>query len=169
VLLLNADGQVILANPLGEKDLVALAGAKVGDTLIHLGDHSLAELLTSPPKGLWHEVAVGGPPYQVFEVIARPLGDGPETEGWVLVLRDMTREREIQQHLQQQERLAAVGQLAAGIAHDFNNILTAVIGFATLARINPTTSQTIRRDLDLIIQQGQRAAHLIRQLLDFSR
>lgn len=169
VILLDTDGRVVLANPLGEKDLVALAGAKVGDTLTHLGDHPLAELLTSSPKGMWHEVETDGSSRQVFEVFARPLEEGPETEGWVLVLRDITQQREIQRRMQQQERLAAVGQLAAGIAHDFNNILTSIIGFAALVRMKPTVSQAAGHDLDLIIQEGQRAARLTRQILDFSR
>jgi two-component system cell cycle sensor histidine kinase/response regulator CckA len=169
VLLLNTDGQVVLANPLGEKDLVALADARVGDPLTHLGGRPLAELLTSPPTGMWHEVVIEGPPRRVFEMIARPLENGSETGGWVLVLRDMTREREVQRCLQQQERLAAVGQLAAGIAHDFNNILTSIIGFATLVRMQPAISQSAGRGLDIVVQQSQRAARLIRQILDFSR
>ncbi|MEE9616784.1 MAG: GAF domain-containing protein, partial [Anaerolineae bacterium] len=133
VLLLDADGQVILANPVGEKDLAVLAGDSVGDTLTHLGDRPLAELLTSPPKGLWHEVATAGPSPRTFEIIARCIETGPTpsgacpatastrggepvegacpepVEGWVLVIRDVTQEREIERRIQQQERLATVG------------------------------------------------------------
>jgi PAS domain S-box-containing protein len=106
VLLLNGDGQVMLANPLGEQALVILAGAKVGDSLIHLGDRPLAELLTSPPtRGLWHEVATDG---RSFQIIARPLESGSGSEDWVMVIREVTQQREIQQRVQQQERLAAV-------------------------------------------------------------
>jgi PAS domain S-box-containing protein len=85
VLLLDDDARVVLANPLGKRYLAALAGAEVGDTLIHLGDRPLAELLASPPKGLWHEVSADG---RSFQVIGRPLESGPEPQGWVLVVRD---------------------------------------------------------------------------------
>lgn len=74
-----------------------------------------------------------------------------------------------QAHLVQQERLAAVGQLAAGVAHDFNNILTSILGFAELLQLSPDTPETAREDVGRIISSGQRAARLIRQLLDFSR
>lgn len=61
VLLVDKAQCVILANPVAEKDLLVLAGAKVGDILTRLGDHPLAELLTSPlTEGLWHEVQNGG-------------------------------------------------------------------------------------------------------------
>ena len=97
VLLLDTDGQIILTNPAAERDLGLLADAQVGDTITHLGDHLLEELLTSPPKGLWHEVTVDSPTRRYFETIARPLETGPEPKGWVLVVRDVTQERGIQQ------------------------------------------------------------------------
>ena len=53
----------------------------------------MAELLTSPPEGLWHEVETGG---RSFEVIAKPIETAPKTSGWVLVVREVTQEREIQ-------------------------------------------------------------------------
>jgi len=166
LLLLDAAGQVILVNPVAEKDVAVLASAGVGDTLTHLGDRPLAELLTSPPKGLWHEVTTDG---RSFEIIARPLEAGPEPEGWVLVIRDVTREREIQQRAQQQERLAMVGQLAAGIAHDFNNIMATIVLYAQMLSQTEGLSPRSRERLATINQQATHAVNLIRQILDFSR
>ena len=77
--------------------------------------------------------------------------------------------KETQEKIVQQERLAAVGQLAAGIAHDFNNILTSILGFAELLQMSPDTPPLIRADLTHIVASGQRAAHLVRQILDFTR
>jgi len=167
VLLLDAEGQVLQANPVAEKDLAILADAKVGDTLTRLGDRSLADLLTSPPtRGLWHEVKAGK---RVFEVIARPVENGPEPERWVLVVNDVTREREIRVQLQQQERLAAVGQLAAGIAHDFNNIMATIVLYAQIAARSETLSDGDRERMAIINQQARHASRLIQQILDFSR
>ena len=166
VLLLDADGQVILANPVAEKDLAILAGARIGDTLTHLGDRSLAELLTPPPKGLWHEVVIAG---RRFEVIARLLEAGLEPEGWVLVIRDVTREREIQQRIQQQERLASVGQLAAGIAHDFNNIMATIVLYAQMLSRMEDLSPRDREWLATVNRQAKQATGLVQQILDFSR
>ncbi len=75
----------------------------------------------------------------------------------------------VQDRLVQQERLAAVGQLAAGIAHDFNNILTSILGYAELLRLSPEISESAQADLSNIITSGERAARLVRQILDFGR
>jgi len=82
---------------------------------------------------------------------------------------DITELKRAEKQLRQQERLAAVGQLAAGIAHDFNNILTGMIGFAQLLQMRPDVPESAKADLGRIVQEGRRAAHLIRQILDFGR
>ena len=167
VLLLDAKGRVILANPLAEGDLAVLADAKAGDIITHLGDRPLAELLTSPPtKGLWHEVTADN---RAFEIIARPMANGPEPENWVLVIRDVTQEREIQRRTQQQERLAAVGQLAVGIAHDFNNIMAVIVLYTQMGLRLPDIPAQLRDRLQVVDQQARRATELIQQILDFSR
>jgi CheY-like chemotaxis protein len=166
VFLLDESGRIILTNPLAQADLQALAGMKEGDTLTHLGDRTLAEILEPPPKGLWHELKAAS---RVFEVIARPTAEEAKKQRWVIVLRDVTSEREIQARSQQQERLAAVGQLAAGIAHDFNNILAVILLYTEMALGTPEIPPRLRERLLTITQQSKRASDLIQQILDFSR
>jgi len=167
VLLLDAAGQILQANTVAVGDLAVLAGVAVGDTLTRLGERPLAELLTSPPtKGVWHEVKANG---RIFEVIARLLENDPGPEMWVLVIIDVTREREIQAQLQQQGQLAAVGQLAAGIAHDFNNIMAVIVLYTQLGLSMPDVPPKLRQRLEVILQQVHRATDLIQQILDFSR
>ena len=166
VILMGGEGEVLLANPMGGRDLAVLAGASVGDALMELGGRPLTELLAPPPKGLWHQIEVEGPPHRFFEVIARRLESG---EGEVLVIRDVTQERGIQQRVQQQERLAAVGQLAAGIAHDFNNIMAVISLYAGMAEQTPDLPEKVRERMETIGHQSHRASALIKQILDFSR
>ncbi len=167
VLLLDANGRVILTNPTAVNDLFFLAGAKVGDVITHLGDHPLAEILTSPStKGLWHEVKVGA---RTFEVIARPMESSPDLEDWVLVINDVTQERAVREQLQQQERLAAVGQLAAGIAHDFNNIMAVIVLYTNMGLRQPDLPAPLRQQFKVIGQQAKRATNMIQQIMDFSR
>ncbi len=169
VVLLDAECQIILVNPVAET-LLPLLGEFEGDNaLVSLGQHPLEAFLTSPPKGLWHELELPGPPPRFFEVIARPITGGPSAGGWVLVMREVTREHEVQQHVHQQERLAAVGQLAAGIAHDFNNILAVIGLYSQMALRDANLSPWLKERLSVIAQQSQRAADLINQILDFSR
>ena len=83
------------------------------------------------------------------------------------IFEDITERRHMERQVRQQERLAAVGQLSAGIAHDFNNLLTAIIGYAELLQLRPELAE--EPALDHIVEQGERAAQLTRQILDFSR
>lgn len=84
------------------------------------------------------------------------------------VQTDITEMRRLQQQLDQAYRLESIGRLAGGIAHDFNNVLTAVIGFAELAR-GRVQDETTLHYLDGIIQAAERAANLNRQLLAYAR
>jgi two-component system cell cycle sensor histidine kinase/response regulator CckA len=174
MLLLEAGSRILLANPPAREYLSVLAGIEMagdlpqgtGEVLTRLGARPLPELLTVPPQGVWHKVAAAG---RRFEIIARPMEDGREPGDWVLVIRDVTQEREIQQRAQQQERLAAVGQLAAGIAHDFNNIMAVIVLYARMTSRDRSLPDSVRERLEIIAQQAEQATNLIQQILDFSR
>ncbi|MBI4213699.1 MAG: response regulator [Chloroflexi bacterium] len=77
--------------------------------------------------------------------------------------------RESEERLRQAQKLESLGQLAGGIAHDFNNLLTAIIGFGNLLRTQVDLPGPQGTYLDEIVNAGERAAALTRQLLAFSR
>jgi two-component system, cell cycle sensor histidine kinase and response regulator CckA len=81
---------------------------------------------------------------------------------------DLTEQRHLEQRLAQQDRLDAVGQLAAGIAHNFNNMLVAIRGYAELAG-GRTSLEAARRDVAVVVETAERAADLVRHLMAFSR
>ncbi len=169
IVFLDAEHRVQLANPMAQDHLKVLADVGLGGVITHLGTEPLSKILTSNYRSQWQTVKATNSPSQVFEVAARPLAPHWEREGWVMVLRDVTDERAIQERVQQQERLAAVGQLAAGIAHDFNNILTGIMGYSELVCLRPDLPESAKEDLEHVVRQSQRAAHLVRQILDFGR
>lgn len=72
-----------------------------------------------------------------------------------------------QKQLVQRERLAAVGQFTAGIAHDFNNLLTGILTTAEFMKLSDNLTDEQQDDVDVIVRSGERAASMIRQLLDF--
>lgn len=167
VLLISESGELLVSNPLAKKMIKVLTnGKRIGDTITSLGGEDLNSFLTSPPKGLWHEIDIDE---GVYEVVSRPFELEEEPRGWVLVIRDVTRERKVQQYNQQQERLAAIGQLAGGIAHDFNNIMAAIILHTDIAMQAGDLTISIRERLAIITGQARRASDLIQQILDFSR
>jgi CheY-like chemotaxis protein len=75
----------------------------------------------------------------------------------------------MQIQLRQQERLAAVGQLAGGIAHDFNNILASIILYAQMPLDADELPPKAKHACQTILQESHRAADLVQQILDFSR
>ena len=169
VLLLDDDLKLRLINPVAEKILPVLTTSTAGERLTHLGNRPILEFLTSPPKGLWHALTISGPPETHFQVIARSLETSTDAAGWVLVIRDVTQQKTIEQYQQQQERLAAVGQLAAGIAHDFNNILGAITLYAQLTSQADDVPLVVSERMGIIFDQAMQASDLVRQILDFSR
>ncbi len=170
MILLNGEGSAMLLNPAAEEYIGILGGEITEGKLERVGKYSLRELLAPPPIGkLHHELEVSFPVRRVFEVEARPMEMYPPVQGRLLVLREVTRDREVQQRVLQQEQLAAIGQLASGIAHDFNNLLMGMIGFGQLLQLRPGMSENSKRDLEQIVGLGQKAANLVRQVLDFSR
>jgi len=84
------------------------------------------------------------------------------------VVNDVTQERAVRERLQRQERLAAVGQLAAGIAHDFRNLLTTIILYTNMALGRPDLPPEVTQDIETVIDEAQKAADLVQQILDFS-
>lgn len=170
LILLGVEREIVLANAQGHESLATLAGVGVseGDTLATLGEMALDELLKPQPQQPWRELKHSG---RIYEVTSRPLLDvtGSNLQGWVLVVRDVTEARLAQQQLVQQERLAAVGRLAAGIAHDFNNIIAVIVLYAQLAMRQSGLPQAVRDKLAVVVDQGHRATDLIGQILDFSR
>ncbi len=167
VLLVNTAGQVIMANPVAEQALHQLTGNRLNVPIMHLGDCALSELLVPFPAGSWRDVTTAQPKPAFFKVTTRPLESEITPGVWVMVIRDVTHEREIQTYLRQQEHLAAIGQLAAGIAHDFNNIMAVIVLYTHLLSQNLTADN--HRWLTTIDEQAQRAADLTQQILDFSR
>jgi len=78
------------------------------------------------------------------------------------------RQREqLQERLAHAERLESLGLLAGGVAHDFNNLLAIIIGRASLMK-ERTAHSNMRGELDAIIDAGERAALLSRELLAYA-
>lgn len=167
VVLLDGAHRVLVANAVARDLLFSLTGASLGATVEHLAGEPLAQALGE--MGRTVELRPPGSPRRVFEASASPVLDEGGERGLVLVVREVTREREVQDTLRRQERLAAVGQLAAGIAHDFNNLLQSVIMCAEMIQRRHEVSDGVGQRAQAIVDQAQRGAHLIRQILDFSR
>ncbi|NQT83166.1 MEDS domain-containing protein [bacterium] len=91
-----------------------------------------------------------------------------DTIGVVLVFRDITEKRKMEEELLRTEKMESVGVLAGGIAHDFNNILTLILGNISLAK---TVTDAESKTFELLTRAEKaswRARDLTQQLLTFS-
>lgn len=93
-------------------------------------------------------------------------------EGWsqgrrffTAVIRDISDRKDMQTKLAQTERLAAVGELAAGVAHEVNNPINTIINCAQLVRDGDDPNENCQ----VIMEEGERIAEIVRDLLQFAR
>ncbi len=108
----------------------------------------------------------------IFEEFATisPIVDGSgQITNFVAVKRDITKEEQLRIQLHQAMKMEAIGTLASGIAHDFNNILSAMIGYGQIAKGRLEAHDPLLADIEQILQAGDRAANLVKQILAFSR
>ncbi len=95
--------------------------------------------------------------------------DEGKTIGAVLVSRDVSEQRKIEEEQLKSAKLESLGVLAGGIAHDFNNILTTIIGYLSLSKLDLSPEGELYANLTEVEDASQRATDLTHQLLAFSK
>lgn len=86
-----------------------------------------------------------------------------------VIYEDVTERRRLEAHLQQAQKMEAIGTLAGGIAHDFNNILAAILGYGELLAFDMPKDTPAWQNLQAVLKSCHRAKDLIGQILAFSR
>jgi PAS domain S-box-containing protein len=84
-------------------------------------------------------------------------------------MRAEEEKKKLQAQLIQVQKIEALGTLAGGIAHDFNNILAAILGYAEMAREDAPEGSKACQHLDKVLDAGERATSLVKQILTYSR
>jgi two-component system sensor histidine kinase HydH len=104
------------------------------------------------------------------EVIATRLHDeDSKFLGFVFLLRDMREIHALRKEILRNQRLAAVGRLAAGVAHEIRNPLSSIKGFATYFKERYPDKADDQQIANIMIQEVERMNKVIGQLLDFAR
>jgi two-component system sensor histidine kinase PilS (NtrC family) len=89
--------------------------------------------------------------------------------GYVYALDDLTEIRRLEREVRMQDRLAAVGRLAAAIAHEIRNPLTSIAGSVSMLSGVPEMNEEHRRLLDIVTRESQRLNGIITDFLAYSR
>ena len=166
VILLDQEFILVQSNRLGEAYLQQLSDIQVGEPLTHLGGLHLEQSASDKEGVVWQDINHED---QVYEVAVQSLIESGSSHGWVLVVREVTRERQESAQIQQQERLASIGLLAGGIAHDFNNALMPITLYSEILLMDSSISKRSLERLETILTQAKHAGALTQQILDFSR
>jgi two-component system, NtrC family, sensor histidine kinase PilS len=92
-----------------------------------------------------------------------------ESMGYVYAIDDLTEIRRLEREVRIQDRLAAVGRLAAAIAHEIRNPLTSIAGSVNMLSGIPELSDEHRQLLDIVTRESQRLNSIITDFLAYSR
>lgn len=99
----------------------------------------------------------------------RIINEVGEFVGQILILRDLGEVRRLQDEVRRQEKLAALGGLAAGVAHEIRNPLSSIKGLATFFAAQFEDGSESKQAAGVMIQEVDRLNRVITELLDFAR
>jgi two-component system sensor histidine kinase PilS (NtrC family) len=163
------DGRITLINAaaqrLLERGLADLLGTPVNEIFLDPlptveSQNSHAEVKFDSPKRFRKTLRV-----RVSALTVPERGD----LGYVYVLDDLTEIRRLEREVRMQDRLAAVGRLAAAIAHEIRNPLTSIAGSVSMLSGLPEMNDDHKRLLDIVTRESQRLNGIITDFLAYSR
>ena len=102
------------------------------------------------------------------EISARTIRDSKGDVNIIVILKDVTDKKKMEEQLLQAEKLRAVGEMASGVAHDFNNALAAILGNTQLM-LYSVKDEEFKESLKTIEKVARGSAQTVRRLQDFTR
>ena len=95
--------------------------------------------------------------------------DSRDRPSFIALITDLAEKENLERQLRQAQKMEAVGQLTGGVAHDFNNLLSVIYGNIELAMDSSDLAPEARETLVRAMAAAEKGAHLVEQLLIFSR
>ncbi len=105
-----------------------------------------------------------------FRVYGFPIGDEySHSKRLVLMRSDTTAHVQIEQRLQQSQKMAAIGELSTYIAHEIRNPLFAIGGFANSLLRAPSLDEAAREKVRIILEESRRLDEILKSIINFAR
>ncbi|HIE51355.1 MAG TPA: PAS domain S-box protein [Armatimonadetes bacterium] len=130
-----------------------------------------AALKTGEPQSVYDlEFPLQNGAKRIVNLYVSPLQEGEEIVEAVAVYEDITERQQLEQELNEAQRLAYAGQLAANVSHEIKNVLLGISGYVQMIqrKRKEYDPKTLER-LDIILQSSNRCRDLILALLSVSR
>jgi two-component system, NtrC family, sensor histidine kinase HydH len=106
---------------------------------------------------------------RMWEVVAAAFADDDVPEGKILLARNVTSIRQMEQEVARSRHLNAIGSLAAGVAHEIRNPLSSIKGFAVYFKQRLAGHSDDEETADIMIAETERLNRVISQLIEFAR
>lgn len=178
ILALDIDGLITIFNPssqtlfgISERQAVGKSFA----TVIHRQENLLALVESSWQSGrtisrhedisIW---GTGGQEIPVSVSVSPLFSAEGVREGTVVILRDLTRVRDLEQAVGRSERLSVLGSIAAGLAHEIKNPLGGIKGAAQLMAMEVGADSPVQEYLDVMLREADRVNATIEELMDLT-
>lgn len=163
------DGHITLVNTAGQKLLERSEDDLLGQPVHRLFLDPLPQV-GSERTGTEVRFVTSNSFRKTFRVMVSTL-TVPESEslGYVYTFDDLTEIRRLERDLRMQDRLAAVGRLAAAIAHEIRNPLTSIAGSVSLLSAITDLSEEHRQLLSIVTRESERLNGIITDFLAYSR
>jgi two-component system, NtrC family, nitrogen regulation sensor histidine kinase GlnL len=179
VIALDPEGRIILFNPeaqsctgisekqalgksfqtlfFGQKDLLYLISTALGEGR-SISNHEDLTLRRAH-----------APPLPISVSVSPLLSDAGRPEGVVLIIRNLSRVRDLEMAVRRADRLSILGTLAAGLAHEIKNPLGGIKGATQLMAMELPESSPLREYTEVMIREVERVNSIIEELMDLAR
>lgn len=98
-----------------------------------------------------------------------PITKENEISGARMILIDISERRLLEQQLNRDQKMKAIGLMAGGVAHDLNNILSGIVSYPEFLLLDLDKESTLRPHLEAIHRSGLEAAEVVSDLLTVAR
>ena len=97
------------------------------------------------------------------------FSEGGDTTGTVITFQDLTQIRALEETSRRQDRLAAIGRMAASIAHEIRNPLAAMRGSIQMLRADMPSDSSQTELMEIILRESDRLNRIISDFLSYAR